>query len=674
VTTNSATAEALDTATLTAIREALTAAQLGRVADACETAERALANGGEVVALNALLGMLRARAGDPDGAIRHLRLAHHGRPLDVKIATNLASALIDKEDYEAALAVTTPELATADISQGLLRLRGYAAQMSGNANAAIEAYEDLLAARPDDWEVLNNLGNSRALAGDLAGAIDAQRRSASINPLAAPTRLNLSRSLRQDGQYEEAERELRQMAEDFPDDVHSLIDLHDLLKETGREDEEILPVLIRASQRSPGDLVIWLALGRQHGLMHNHRASEAAFRRALKIDPANSEAFLSLATLDDHKDTAALDALADEAERAAIEANTLNLIRAVAHRRAKRDRQGLETLARTPDDFEPQRREELLGAFHDRLGNYDEAFAAFTRMNEIQAEDPSQPLERAAALRQELRNRIAHTTPEWAATWTPPIIEFGLPAPIFLLGFPRSGTTLLDTMLMGHPDVAVMEERPPIADVTKSFGDISRIASLQQDELHVARQRYFEEAAKYVRLGEGTRLVDKSPLHLNAVQFIHRLFPDAHYILALRHPADAVLSCFVNNFRLNHSMANFLRLDTAAEFYDLAFRNWEATRTLFPLRVHTIRYEDLVDRTEEELRKVTEAIGLQWHDQVLDHQATAANRGVITTASYAQVTEPIYRRSVDRWRNYRKHLEPILPTLKPWIDKFGYSL
>jgi hypothetical protein len=177
-----------------------------------------------------------------------------------------------------------------------------------------------------------------------------------------------------------------------------------------------------------------------------------------------------------------------------------------------------------------------------------------------------------------------------------------------------------------------------------------------------------------VTLAEGTRLIDKSPLHLNNVQFIHRLFPDAQYILALRHPADSVLSCFISSFRLNPSMANFLRLDTAAEFYDLAFTNWETTRALFPLRVHTIRYEDLVERTEDELRKVAEAIGLEWHDDLLDHQTTAANRGVIPTASYAQVTEPIYRRSVDRWRNYRKHLEPILPTLKPWIDKFGYSL
>jgi hypothetical protein len=283
-------------------------------------------------------------------------------------------------------------------------------------------------------------------------------------------------------------------------------------------------------------------------------------------------------------------------------------------------------------------------------------------------------LERAAVLRGQLRERIEQTTAEWAGSWIAHAPEPGRRAPVFLFGFPRSGTTLLDTMLMGHPDVEMMEERPPLNDVSKSLGGMEAIGGLGADKLRAAQDRYFEEAGRYVPLREGSVVVDKSPLHLNAVQYIHRLFPNARLVLALRHPADAVLSCFISSFRLNPSMANFLRLDTAAEFYDLAFSNWDATRALFPLQVHTVRYEDLVEDTETVLRGVTEAIGLSWHDRLLDHQETAANRGVISTASYAQVTEPIYRRSVGRWRHYRKHLEPILPTLQPWIDKFGYSV
>jgi hypothetical protein len=189
-----------------------------------------------------------------------------------------------------------------------------------------------------------------------------------------------------------------------------------------------------------------------------------------------------------------------------------------------------------------------------------------------------------------------------------------------------------------------------------------------------ARQRYFEIAAEYADLAAGDVLVDKSPLLLNEAAFIHRLFPDAQFLLAIRHPADVLLSCYVSNFNLNNAMSNFLRLDTAAEFYDLSFRGWENARRVLPLTVHTVVYEQMVEDPSRVLRPVVEALGLGWNEAMLDHTKTAAQRGLIRTASYAQVTEPIYRRSVGRWLNYRKHLEPILPVLAPWAEKFGYSL
>jgi hypothetical protein len=121
-------------------------------------------------------------------------------------------------------------------------------------------------------------------------------------------------------------------------------------------------------------------------------------------------------------------------------------------------------------------------------------------------------------------------------------------------------------------------------------------------------------------------------------------------------------------------MSNFVRLDTAAEFYDLTFSFWERSRQVFPINVHTLVYEHLIDNPEAELRRLAEALDLEWREEMLDHRKTAAGRGVIATASYAQVTEPIYRRSVGRWERYRKHLEPILPVLAPWAEKFGYRI
>jgi len=197
---------------------------------------------------------------------------------------------------------------------------------------------------------------------------------------------------------------------------------------------------------------------------------------------------------------------------------------------------------------------------------------------------------------------------------------------------------------------------------------------MDEDKLRQAQRRYFELAANHAELRPQSLLIDKSPLYLQRVPQILRLFPDARFILALRHPADVLLSCFMSNFRLNSSMSNFLRLDTAAEFYDLTFSMWERAGDVFAMPVQTVVYEKMIEDPEGQLRPVVESLGLDWRSNMVDHQSTAQSRGTIKTASYAQVTEPLYRSAAGRWLHYRKHLEPVLPTLRPWIEKFGYGL
>lgn len=670
----STSAAELDPATVAAIRNALASAQQGRIEDACATAERALADGGNAVALNAMLGMLRGQVGDQKGAIRHLEIAHRARPGDVRIATNLASALVAEGDSSRALDVAAPELAFSDPTQQLARLRGYIAQLLEDPAVAIEAYEHVVRAVSDDWESWNNLGNARLTAGHSQEGIAALRRSAELNPDALLTRLNLARALRHSGELDEAEQLLRAAADRFPRDSQPLIDLHDLLKVQGRSDEEVLKVLESAIGRDPENVELQLGLARQHTLLLQMERAEQAYRTAIALDPANSEAFVGLATVYEHSQPADIERLVAEAEGHSLDSGTLNLLRAFAHRRAKRYSEGLVALEQVPEDLAPSWREDLLGQFYESLGNYDAAFAAFTQMNEIQIEDPSQPLFRAAQLRADIEQQLKRTTAEWIESWKAPPIALDRESPTFLVGFPRSGTTLLDTMLMGHPDVAVMEEQPALTNAGEVFGGFDRLAELDELEVRRAQENYFEKASAFASLRPGIHLVDKSPLHLNSVPLIYRLFPKARFILALRHPADVILSCFVNNFRLNTPMSNFVRLDTAAEFYDLTFRNWERARALLPFEVHTVVYEDLIDNPETELRRLAGALELQWCDEMLDHRKTAAGRGVIATASYAQVTEPIYRSSIGRWERYRKHLEPILPVLAPWAEKFGYRI
>ena len=674
MTTTTASSTALDPATAAAIRDALASAQHGRITEACATAEQALAAGGDTVALNAMLGMLRGRAGDPQAAIRHLRVAHRARPADVRIASNLAAALNAEGDFQGALEVATADRALSDPSGQLARIRGYAAQMAGDPAEAAAAYEYVVALAANDWEMWNNLGNARVAVDDIEGGIAALRRSAELNPEAAPTRLNLARALRRAGEPAEAERQLRAMAEHFSDDIMSLNDLQDLLKDMGRPDEEVMEVLQLARAREPDNLQLLLASARQLVLMLEMERAEELFRLALKQDARNGDAYVGLVIIYEHVRPAELDELAAEAERAAIPPATLNLLRAFAHRRAKRFAEGLAALRQVPEDLEPARRAELLGQCLEGLGQHDEAFSAFVRMNEARAGESPGSLDRAAELRKQLRQRLELTTGVWIDSWRAPPVDPERESPIFLVGFPRSGTTLLDTMLMGHPALTVMEERPALSRTAIEFGGFEKLADLDEAQVRAAQRRYFDVAGSHVALRDGSILVDKSPLLLNAVPVVYRLFPRARFILALRHPMDSILSCFVSNFRLNSSMSNFLRLDTAAEFYDLTFQCWEQARALLPIEVHTVMYEELVDNPEAVLRNLSDALGLGWQEAMLDHRKTADARGVITTASYAQVREPVYRRSIGRWEKYRQHLEPVLPLLAPWAEKFGYGI
>ncbi len=210
--------------------------------------------------------------------------------------------------------------------------------------------------------------------------------------------------------------------------------------------------------------------------------------------------------------------------------------------------------------------------------------------------------------------------------------------------------------------------------VAAAIGGFEGIPNLDEAGIAAARARYFEEAGKACDLDPRKVLIDKSPLFMHSVPLIGRLFPNARFILAARHPCDAVLSCFMSNFRLNASMSSFLRLEDAADFYDLTFCYWERSHSLMPMRVHTVVYERLVEDVEQELRPLLEFLELDWRDEVLNHRQTARSRSLITTASYSQVTEPIYSRAVGRWQRYREHLKPVVPILAPWARKLGYSI
>jgi hypothetical protein len=155
---------------------------------------------------------------------------------------------------------------------------------------------------------------------------------------------------------------------------------------------------------------------------------------------------------------------------------------------------------------------------------------------------------------------------------------------------------------------------------------------------------------------------------------IHRLFPDAKFILSLRHPCDCVLSCYMQPFRLNYAMINFLTLQRSAELYHAAMSLWTAYTRVLDLSAYQIRYEDLIEDVPGTCAPLMQFMGLDWREDQANAQQTALTRGRIATPSYNQVTKPIYKDARGRWGNYRAQMDPVLPLLTPWAERYGYSV
>lgn len=623
--------------------------------------------------LAALAGAVEFHRRRFDRAYSYLSVAHRMRPQDQVVRINLAESAFHTGRGAEALALCDESAARADPTLRLARLGAYLAQEMQELPRAIALYRLVLAKEPQDWSALNNLGNTLLAAGDADEAVVALRKAAAIASDSAPIRVNLGTALLALGWVDEAETVLRDAARDFPGDHVPLLTLANYYREVGREDFQY-EAIAEAARRAPGHAGVQSDYGQEAARRNHFEIAESRFEAAIALEPALGPSFVGLGAIYERTNREAeLDPLAERASAAGVDDASRAYIDALRFKRAEEFGQALDALERSGEVVQADRRHQLRGIMLDRMGRPDEAFAEFAAMNAINLAAPSQPGEHARLFREALAADSALLTPEWVAGWTP-APSSDRAAPVFLLGFPRSGTTLLDTMLMTAVDTLVLEEEDIVGDIERELGGMQALPGLDDAAIRAARARYFERVATLGNLGPDTTVIDKHPLHLNKVPMILRLFPDAKFVQALRHPCDVLLSCFITNFRTNAAMSNFLTLDTAAEFYDRSFDYWTMARDVFDMQVRTVVYERLVADQARELKPLFDWLDLPWQGEDFDHREAARARGVVRTASYAQVTEAVYTRAAGRWRRYEHHLAPVFPTLKPWAEGFGYSL
>ena len=659
--------------TMTIVQQAADLARRGRLAEAADLLAPMSATTDDAVLL-ALGGAIALHRQRYDEAADTLGRAHRVKPDDVTVRANLAEALFLSGREDEVRALIDADSARADKSLRLARLGAGLAQQANDHEQAATLYRHVVESDPGDWSSWNNFGNSLGAIGDYDAAAAALEKAAALIPDAPPVRLNLGNALLDAGRAEEAEKVFRQAAEDFPSDPAPFTALFAMLREQGREDEAF-EAIGKAAERAPDRAEIQSDFGQEAARRNLYDQAEGAFETALKLQPDLGASFVGLASVYERTNREdRLDALDDRAVVASVDDEPRAYIEALRHKRAGDHAKAFGALERAGEVVVTGRRLHMRGILLDHLGRHDEAFESFAGMNAHWQEDPTRPSDRAREYRDQVSHATALLTPQWLQSWTAFDRPLERPTPIFLVGFPRSGTTLLDTMLMSHPSIRVLEEEPFIGEIERELGGFDALSSLDADAIAAARLSYFERAGGVVDLKADSIVLDKHPMHLNKVATIRRLFPDAKFILALRHPCDVLLSCYLTNFRINNAMANFLDLEDAATLYDLTFAHWTKARELFELPVGTVVYERLIEDKDRELRPLFEWLGLGWRDDFGDHREAARARGTVRTASYSQVTEPLYRRAVGRWTRYREQLNPVFPVLRPWIEQFGYSL
>ncbi|MBS0579923.1 MAG: sulfotransferase [Proteobacteria bacterium] len=411
--------------------------------------------------------------------------------------------------------------------------------------------------------------------------------------------------------------------------------------------------------------------------------AQASHQRALELDPDNLAAMGSLASIATHRgehlvarrwaerllarvpgfpDAVLSLAAADLAGGAASQAESA-LRALLADARA-----GATDRARAHG---------LLGDVLDALGRYREAFEAYRAGNELTRQlyaRFAEPSLLTYATR--LVGAFAAVAPRWPTTVAPARTGDAPAQHVLLIGFPRSGTTLLEVILDGHPGVVSLEEHDLFAEGVRQYlhnaTDLRALADASEAELQALRADYWRRVRAGGAEVGGKVFLDKHPLNTLKLPLIARLFPQAKILFARRDPRDVVLSCFRRRFRMNPAMYQMLTLASAAQLYDATMDLAQRAQGVLGLAWQDVRYERLMADFAGESRRICEFIGIQWTPGMSEFAGRVQSREN-ATPSTAQLARGLDRSGVGHWRHYREHIAPLEPVLARWIALYGVA-
>ncbi|WP_284332672.1 tetratricopeptide repeat-containing sulfotransferase family protein [Dyella flagellata] len=537
---------------------------------------------------------------------------------------------------------------------------GLAAREAGDMETAAQSLQRALALAPQHADVHYNLGLLHLQQKNWLAARDSLLEAVRLEPNFVEARLQAAHACHVCGDNTGEEAMLENAANWPPQPVEQALTLAGMLSTLGRPD-----VALRALEQAqlPQDDTACLMRQRITAL----RA--ALYERANRLDLAQAE----LTQLP-------LDELPAEHAQLSCAAWLAHAAVATRHGDTQRAAELYERALTASDDAEVLAQAAFgLASARDKQARHHAAWQALRHAHETQLSiartivpelmaENSQPLKMADLC----VSRVEHD--RWAPLKSPRSEQ----SPVFVLGFPRSGTTLLEQMLDAHPDFCAMDERAFLHELTERMGLAGQaypaaLADLTNVEADQLRTVYADLVRKVVPDLGTRRLVDKNPLNMLCLPMIMRLFPEARIILCLRHPCDVLMSCYMQSFRSPAFMVLCSSLQRLAHGYVRAFEHWFSQAEVFAPRVLEWRYESVVNRFDEQVLRLGHYLQLDDPAPLARYAEHARNKTYISTPSYAEVTQGIHSRAVHRWHAYREQFELVLPILRPMMERLGYT-
>jgi tetratricopeptide (TPR) repeat protein len=481
---------------------------------------------------------------------------------------------------------------------------------------------------PFDVRAIRMLAELAARIGRLKDAETLLRRATEIAPGFTPAQTNLAMVLGRLGRPAEALAILDEVFKDQPEGPGDLNLRAATLARLG-DIEQALALYEQVLKQRPNQPRLLLSYGHMLKTMGRLDESVAAYRRAIEVDPTLGEAWWSLANLKTVR--------FDETDVGAMKA-------ALTGRGLKDD-----------DRFHL---EFALGkGLHD-LGRSDEAFAHYAAGNALRR--TYHPFE---------GQKVARLVDRSIELFTADVLSRGggceAPDPIFIVGMPRAGSTLVEQILSSHSQVEGTAELPDMPAIARALGKYpASAAGLDEPERRAAGEEYLKRTAVNRRTNRPF-FIDKLPNNWMFTPFIHFVLPRAKIIDARRHP----LGCCMSNYRQHFARGQDFTYDLGdvGRYYSDYVRLMAHVDASLPGRVHRVIYERMIDDTEGEVRALLDYCGLKFEQACLEFYSTER---AVRTPSAQQVRQPIYKDAADEWRRYDAHLGPLKEALGPVLDSY----